>query len=131
MVIDYISSVSHFNLVNWYNHIFVDDCSIATFTPSQGFTPSMSEETCRDGLILHSLMHHADRRGSFLAVTSSGTDSIRFDSAIESHLKQLETGGTLYRDHYCSSCYRLIEGCVDPDTGEKFTKGMSPDGLCN
>ncbi|EGG07599.1 uncharacterized protein MELLADRAFT_85437 [Melampsora larici-populina 98AG31] len=121
-IIQMLAHVSHFNLVNWFNQIFVDDSDVATFTPRQGFTPSLSEEVCRDGLILHSLINHADRRGSFLAVTSSGTDSIRFDSAIELHLNQLDIEGSRYRDHYCSSCVRLTPGGVDPDTGEVIYK---------
>ncbi|KAH9808606.1 hypothetical protein DFH28DRAFT_1193006 [Melampsora americana] len=130
-VIQMLAHVSHFNLVNWYDQIFVDDTPVPTFVQNQSFSPSISEEVCRDGLILHSLMNHADRRGTHLAVTSSGTDTIRFDSAIEAHLELLSVEGTRYRDHFCSSCVRLTSG-VDPETGEHFYRAIRAivtDGL--
>ncbi|EGG05667.1 uncharacterized protein MELLADRAFT_87891 [Melampsora larici-populina 98AG31] len=67
-VLQMLGHVSHFNLVNWYNMVFVDETPAATFTPDQLFTPSMSEEVCRNGLMLHSLIKHADRRGTTLVI---------------------------------------------------------------
>lgn len=131
-VLQMLAHVSHFNLVNWYNMIFVDETPAALFTPNQLFTPSMSEEECRNGLMLHSLIKHADRRGTTLVVSSSGTDKIRFESAIETHLQQLLIEGTKYRDHYCSTCVRLLPDGVDPVTGESFYKSIRAvvtDGL--
>ncbi|EGG03754.1 uncharacterized protein MELLADRAFT_89839 [Melampsora larici-populina 98AG31] len=130
-VIQMLAHVSHFNLVNWYNQIFVEDTPIAHFDPNQKFTPSMSEEVCRDGLIIHSLMNHANRRGIHQAVTSTGNDSIRFDSAIQDHLGRLSAEGTLYCDHFCSSCVRITSQ-TDPETGETFYKSIRAvvtDGL--
>ncbi|EGG02774.1 uncharacterized protein MELLADRAFT_90672 [Melampsora larici-populina 98AG31] len=126
-----ISSVSHFNLVNWYNQLFVEDAAVAQFVPNQKFTPYMSDEVCRDGLIIHSLMKHADRRGTHLAVVSSGNNSMWFDSAIKDHLERLSVEGTTYRDHYCSSCVRIITQ-VDPETGEinyRSIRAVVTDGL--
>ncbi|KAH9806868.1 hypothetical protein DFH28DRAFT_1229943 [Melampsora americana] len=130
-VLQMLAHVSHFNLVNWFNELFVDEIPVATFKANQGFHASMSEEVCRDGLILHSLINHADRRQTRLAVAASGNDTIRFDSAIEAHLELLSAEGTRFRDHYCSKCVRLIEA-VDPDTGKPYLKAIRAivtDGL--
>ncbi|KAH9811984.1 hypothetical protein DFH28DRAFT_1084533 [Melampsora americana] len=109
-VLQMLAHVSHFNLVNWYNTIFVDDTPTAIFTPGQLFTASMSEEECRHGLMLHSLMKHAVLRGTQLIVASSGPDKIRFELAIESHLDLLlginlfsETRRRDYRCHWCGT----------------------------
>ncbi|EGF98698.1 uncharacterized protein MELLADRAFT_95442 [Melampsora larici-populina 98AG31] len=129
-VLQMLAHVSHFNLVNWYDQIFVDDTPVHKFIQDQSFTPSMSEEVCRDGLILHSLMNHADRRGVQLAVNSSGNDNI-IDAAIKEHLELLSVEGTKFRDHYCSSCVRLAS-VVDPKTGEEYCKSIRAvvtDGL--
>ncbi|EGG00581.1 uncharacterized protein MELLADRAFT_93172 [Melampsora larici-populina 98AG31] len=123
-VLQMLAHVSHFNLVNWYNEVFVDGTPIPTFVADQSFTPSMSEEVCRDRLILHSLMTHSDQRGTQLAVSSSGNDTIRFDSAIENHLQLLSVEGTRFRDHYCSLCVRVLSE-VDPASGEESCKGLS------
>ncbi|EGG07413.1 uncharacterized protein MELLADRAFT_85841 [Melampsora larici-populina 98AG31] len=120
-----LAHVSHFNLVNWFGQIFVDDTPVQTFAPDQSFTASMSEDVCRDGLILHSLMTHADRRGTQLAVNSSGTNSIQFDATIEAHLELLSVEGTRFCDHYCSSCVRLTSS-VDPETGEHYYRSPPP-----
>lgn len=130
-VLQMLGHVSHFNLVNWYNMIFVDDTPKTSFKPGQLFTASMSEEVCRHGLMLHSLMKHADRRGTQLIVASNGPDNIRFETAIESHLDLLQIEGTKYRDHFCSSCVKLLTE-VDPHTGEVFHKtirAVVTDGL--
>ncbi|EGG05647.1 uncharacterized protein MELLADRAFT_87913 [Melampsora larici-populina 98AG31] len=124
-VLQMLAHVSHFNLVNWYNELFVDEKRVSTFVLNQKFSPSMSEEMCRDGLILHSLMNHADRRGTHLAVSSSGNDTIRFDSAIEHHLELLLVEGTRYRDHFCSTCVQLTSDGVDPETDEPVYRGRS------
>ncbi|EGG07144.1 uncharacterized protein MELLADRAFT_86071 [Melampsora larici-populina 98AG31] len=121
-VLQMLGHVSHFNLVNWFNMIFVDDSPPPTFTPNQLFTPSMSEEECRHGLVLHSLIKHADRRGNQLVVSSSGTDNLRFEAAIESHLDQLLIEGSKYRDHFCSSCVCVLPDSADPVTGEEHWK---------
>ncbi|KAH9823869.1 hypothetical protein DFH28DRAFT_1161758 [Melampsora americana] len=130
-VIQMLAHVSHFNLVNWFNTMFVDNSPVPMFTTPQGFSPSMSEETCRDGLILHSLIKHADRRGTQVVVSSSGTDVIRFDYAIENHLNQLLLEGTRYRNHYCSTCVKL-KSRIDPVTGEhtyQTIRAVVTDGL--
>ncbi|EGG03688.1 uncharacterized protein MELLADRAFT_89997 [Melampsora larici-populina 98AG31] len=107
-VLQMLAHVSHFNLVNWYNMMFVEDTPAPTFTAGQLFTPSMSEEACRHGLTLHSLMKHADRRGTQLVVSSSGVDNIRFD------------------------CVRVKSDGVDSETGQEYIKSIRAvvtDGL--
>ncbi|EGG03045.1 uncharacterized protein MELLADRAFT_90505 [Melampsora larici-populina 98AG31] len=121
-VLKMVGHVSHFNLVNWFNMVFVDKSPPPTFKASQLFSPSMLEEECCHGLILHSLIKHADRQGTRLMVSSSGTDNLRFEAAIESHLNMLLIEGTKYRDHFCSSCVRPLPDGADPETGENFWK---------
>ncbi|KAH9817679.1 hypothetical protein DFH28DRAFT_962667 [Melampsora americana] len=131
-VLQMLAHVSHFNLVNWFNTVYVEDTAVVSFTDIKSITPMMSEEVCRDGLILHSLMKHADRRGSQLVVSSSGLDHIRFDSAIETHLDQLLLEGSRYRDHYCSSCVQIVQDGVDSEDGQqhyRLIRAVVTDGL--
>ncbi|EGG12467.1 uncharacterized protein MELLADRAFT_70606 [Melampsora larici-populina 98AG31] len=59
-----------------------------------------------------------------LSVPASGTDNVRFEEAIDSHLDRLDVEGTRFRDHYCSSCVRVKSGGVDPETGEELLIGI-------
>ncbi|EGF99288.1 uncharacterized protein MELLADRAFT_112858 [Melampsora larici-populina 98AG31] len=113
-------SVSHFNLVNWYNRTYVDNCNIPQFASDQAFTPAMSQPMCSDGLDLISLLNHADRRGTQLMVSASGTDHLRFEDAMAAHLELLAVEGTRDRDHYCSRCVRIQSAGIDSDTGEEI-----------
>lgn len=118
------SSVSHFNLTNWYNEIYVDaDYNVPQFSSAQVFSPAMSEDVCLDGLELRDLLDHEDRRQKQLLLPASGTNDVRLDDAIRSHLDRLDVEGTSFRDHHCSSCVRLKPGGVDPETGEKIWLG--------
>ncbi|EGG02342.1 uncharacterized protein MELLADRAFT_91438 [Melampsora larici-populina 98AG31] len=117
-VIQMLAHVSHFNLTNWYNEIYIEDLvDVPNF--DEVYTPAMSEAVCLDALKLRDLLAHEDHRGKQLLLPATGTDDLRFDEAIASHLDRLDVEGTSFRDHYCSSCVRVKSGGVDPDTGEE------------
>ncbi|EGF97429.1 uncharacterized protein MELLADRAFT_85366 [Melampsora larici-populina 98AG31] len=118
--IQFLAHVSHFNIVNWYNRTFVNESHIPLFSTNQAFSPAMSEATCSDGLDLLSLLDHADRRGTQLSVSATGTDHLRFEGAMGTHLDLLSAEGTRDRDHYCSRCVRIRPGGTDPETGEEI-----------
>ncbi|EGG09323.1 uncharacterized protein MELLADRAFT_96278 [Melampsora larici-populina 98AG31] len=118
-VIQMLAHVSHFNLTNWFNEVYVENTDVPLFELGQVFSPAMSEVVCLDGLELRDLLAHQDRRQSQLVVPANGTDDNRFDEAIAYHLDQLDVEGTRFRDHYCSKCVRVKSGGVDPGTGEE------------
>ncbi|EGG10837.1 uncharacterized protein MELLADRAFT_93380 [Melampsora larici-populina 98AG31] len=129
-VIQMLAHVSHFNLTNWYNEIYVEEVDIPQF--NKGFSPAMSEAVCLDGLELRALIGHKDRRQQQLSLPAKGNDDVRLDEAIASHLEKLDIEGTRFRDHYCSSCVRVNSGGIDPDTGEEILMGIRAvvtDGL--
>ncbi|EGF97235.1 uncharacterized protein MELLADRAFT_86510 [Melampsora larici-populina 98AG31] len=117
-IIQMLAHVSHFNLTNWFNEIYVEDANVPQFDAAQVFTPAMSEAVLLDGLELRDLLEHKDRRQQQLTLPATGTDDVCFDEAIASHLDRLDVEGTSFRDHYCSSCVRVKSGGVDPDSGE-------------
>ncbi|EGG08612.1 uncharacterized protein MELLADRAFT_84734 [Melampsora larici-populina 98AG31] len=130
--IQLLAHVSHFNLVNWYNRTFFNECNIPQFASDQAFSPAMSEAVCSDGLDLLSLLDHADRRGTQLTVSASGTNHLRFEDAMGLHLDLLAVEGTRDRDHYCSRCVRIQSGGIDSETGEEILLGIRAvvtDGL--
>ncbi|EGG07428.1 uncharacterized protein MELLADRAFT_85817 [Melampsora larici-populina 98AG31] len=123
-VIQMLAHVSHFNLTNWYNEVYVEDSDVPQFDSGQVYTPAMSEAVCLDSLELRDLLAHEDRRGNQVLLPATGTDDLRFDEAIASHLERLDVEGTSFRDHYCSSCVRVKSGGVDPETGEEVYYGI-------
>lgn len=130
--IQMLAHVSHFNIVNWFNQTYVDDLNIPRFSNDQAFSPAMSDAVCSDGLDLFDLLRHADRRGTQVSVSASGTDHLRFEEAMGEHLALLAAEGTRDRDHYCSGCVRIKQSGVDPDTGEEILIGIRAvvtDGL--
>ncbi|EGG07826.1 uncharacterized protein MELLADRAFT_85397 [Melampsora larici-populina 98AG31] len=122
-VIQMLAHISHFNLTNWYNEIYVEDSRVPQFDSAQTCTPTMSERVCLDGLELCDLLAHEDCRGNQVLLPATGTDDLRFDDAIRSHLERLDVEGTSFRDHYCSSCVRVKSGGVDPETGKEVFYG--------
>ncbi|EGG09598.1 uncharacterized protein MELLADRAFT_95868 [Melampsora larici-populina 98AG31] len=127
-VIQMLAHVSHFNLTNWYNEIYVKDIDDVPHF-DEVYTPAMSEAVCLDALELRDLLAHEDRRRNQLLLPATGTDDLRFDEAIASHLERLDVEGTSFRDHYCSSCVRVKSGGLDPDTGEPLFYAVVTDGL--
>ncbi|EGG08034.1 uncharacterized protein MELLADRAFT_85239 [Melampsora larici-populina 98AG31] len=75
-VIQMLAHVSHFNLTNWYNEIYVENMDVPQFGSAQVFTPALSEAVCLDGLELCDLLEHEDRRGNQVVLPASGTNSV-------------------------------------------------------
>lgn len=120
-----LCSVSHFNLVNSYNQTHVDASPGLDFRPKQRHFPKLSEVVLRDGLIIHSLLFHADRRGERLEVEAEGRDDTRFRAAMLRHVTLLESEPNPLADHFCSGCMRIVEGDQADADGNPTYKSRS------
>ncbi|EGF97036.1 uncharacterized protein MELLADRAFT_89422 [Melampsora larici-populina 98AG31] len=119
-----LAHISNFNLVNLFNLSYTDDFDLPALIGAPMVQPVMSENTCKDGLDIHSLLLRADSSDTHLTVDTKEVESNqRYHRAMQRVLERIALEGTTHRNHVCSACFRLVTEPSDVGTNPKVKGG--------